>query len=79
MPDRDWRVQVLKQCGDDLIRENIMHQAANLKNFHPPMLIDGVNLDTSPTNYGPIRKPRLVRFDGEHFTWFGEIIDAGTD
>jgi branched-chain amino acid transport system substrate-binding protein len=72
-------VQVLKQCGDDLTRENIMRQAANLRNFHPAMLIDGVNLDTSPTNYEPMRKLRMVRFDGERFTYFGEIIDAGSD
>ena len=58
-------VQVLKQCGDDLTRENVMRQAANLKNFHPAMLIDGINLDTAPTNYEPMRKLRMVRFDGE--------------
>jgi branched-chain amino acid transport system substrate-binding protein len=72
-------VQVLKQCGDDLTRENVMRQAANLKNFHPDMLIDGVNLETSPTNYEPMRKLRMVRFDGERFSYFGEIIDAGSD
>ena len=72
-------VQVLKQCGDDLTRENVMRQAAKLKNFHPDMLIDGVNLDTSPTNYEPMRKLRMVRFDGERFSYFGEIIDAGSD
>jgi branched-chain amino acid transport system substrate-binding protein len=72
-------VRVLRQCGDDLTRENIMRQAANLKSFHPAMLIDGVNLSTSPTNYEPMRKLRMVRFDGERFTYFGEIIDAGSD
>jgi branched-chain amino acid transport system substrate-binding protein len=72
-------VQVLRQCGDDLTRENVMRQAANLKNFHPTMLIEGVNLSTSPTNYEPMRKLRMVRFDGERFTYFGEIIDAGSD
>jgi branched-chain amino acid transport system substrate-binding protein len=72
-------VQVLRQCGDNLTRENIMRQAANLRNFHPAMLIDGVNLDTSPTNYEPMRKLRMVRFDGERFTYFDEIIDAGSD
>ena len=72
-------VQVLKQCGDDVSRENIMRQAANLKNFHPAMLIDGVNLSTSPTNYEPMMRLRMVRFDGERFTYFGEIIDAGSD
>ena len=72
-------VQVLRQCGDNLTRENIMRQAANLRNFHAAMLIEGVNLDTSPTNYEPMRKLRMVRFDGERFTYFGEIIDAGSD
>jgi branched-chain amino acid transport system substrate-binding protein len=72
-------VQVLRQCGGDLTRENVMRQSANLKNFHPAMLIDGVNLDTSPTNYEPMRKLRMVRFDGERFTYFGDIIDAGSD
>ena len=72
-------VQVLKQCGDDLTRENIMRQAANLRDFHPAMLIDGVNLSTSQDNYEPMRKLRMVRFDGERFSYFGEIIDAGSD
>ncbi len=72
-------VQVLKQCGDDLTRENVMRQAANLKNFHPAMLIEGVDLDTAPGNYEPMRRLRMVRFDGERFTYFGEIIDAGAD
>jgi branched-chain amino acid transport system substrate-binding protein len=72
-------VQVLKQCGDDLTRENVMRQAANLRNFHPAMLIEGVNLSTSQDNYEPMRKLRMVRFDGERFTYFGEIIDAGAD
>jgi branched-chain amino acid transport system substrate-binding protein len=72
-------VQVLKQCGDDLTHENVMRQAANLHNFHPRMLIDGVNLSTSQDNYEPMRRLRMVRFDGERFTYFGEIIDAGSD
>ena len=42
-------VQVLKQCGDTLTRENVMKQAANLKDFHPAMLLKGINMNTSPT------------------------------
>ena len=72
-------VQVLKQCGDDLTQENIMRQATSLHHFHPAMLIDGVDLSTSQDNYEPMRKLRMVRFDGERFTYFGEIIDAGSD
>ena len=72
-------VQVLTQCGDDLTRENMMRQAANLKNFHPAMFVAGININTSPTNYEPMRELRLVRFDGERFTYFGDIISAGSD
>jgi branched-chain amino acid transport system substrate-binding protein len=72
-------VQVLTQCGDDLTRENVMRQAANLKKFHPAMFVAGINMNTSPTNYEPMRELRLVRFDGERFTYFGDIISAGSD
>jgi ABC-type branched-subunit amino acid transport system substrate-binding protein len=72
-------VQVLRQCGDDLTRENVMRQAANLHNFHSAMLIEGINLNTSPSNYEPMRELRMVRFDGERFSYFGEVISAGSD
>jgi ABC-type branched-subunit amino acid transport system substrate-binding protein len=72
-------VQVLKQCGDDLTRENIMRQAANLHAFHPKMFIDGVTMTTGPDNYEPMKKLRMVRFNGERFEYFGEIVDAGSD
>jgi hypothetical protein len=49
------------------------------ENFHPAMPIDGVSLDTGPANYEPVRRLRMVRFDGECFTYFGEVIDAGSD
>ena len=52
-------VQVLKQCGNDLSRENIMSQAANLKDFGAPMLLPGIMINTSPTNYRPIRQMQL--------------------
>ena len=55
-------VQVLKQCGEDLSRDNIMRQAANLKAFHPPMLFPGITIDTSPDNFRPIRRPQLASF-----------------
>jgi branched-chain amino acid transport system substrate-binding protein len=57
--------QVLKQCGDDLTRENIMKQAANLKDFHLPLLLPGSSINTSPTDYRVIQYMKLQRFNGK--------------
>ena len=67
-------VQVLKQCGDDLTRENVMKQAANLKNFTVPMLLPGITINTSPTDYAPIKQMQMARFDGERWVLFGPVI-----
>jgi branched-chain amino acid transport system substrate-binding protein len=69
-------VQVLKQCGNDVSRENIMRQAANLKDLQVPMLLPGVKVNTSPTDHAPIEQEQLARFDGERWVLFGEIFDA---
>jgi branched-chain amino acid transport system substrate-binding protein len=69
-------VQVLKQSGDDLTRENVMRQAANLKDFHPAMLLKGINMNTSPTDYQPMEEMLLQRFNGERFEVFGELLSA---
>src|SRR5215472_3858832 len=53
-------VQVLKQCGDDLTRANIMKQAANLKDFEPDTLLPGIKINTSPTNFAPIRQLQMM-------------------
>jgi branched-chain amino acid transport system substrate-binding protein len=68
--------QVLKQCGNDLSRENIMRQAANLKNVELPLLLPGIKVNTSPTDFAPIEQEQLARFDGERWVTFGEIFDA---
>jgi branched-chain amino acid transport system substrate-binding protein len=57
-------VAVLRQCGDNLTRENVMKQAASLKNVELPLLLPGVRLNTSPEDFLPIKDMRLVRFDG---------------
>ena len=67
-------VQVLKQCGNDLSRDNIMKQAANLKDLELPMLLPGMKINTSPTNYSPIRQMQLARFDGASWQLFGELL-----
>ncbi len=69
-------VQVLRQCGDELTRANVMRQAANLRHYHPDMLLEGIALDSSPTNYAPMQEARLERFDGERFVLLGETLSA---
>jgi branched-chain amino acid transport system substrate-binding protein len=66
-------VQVLKQCGDDLSRENIMRQAANL-DFELPMLLPGIKVHTSPNGFYPLQRMRLARFEGKQWVLFGEVI-----
>jgi branched-chain amino acid transport system substrate-binding protein len=67
-------VQVLKQCGDELTRENIMRQAANLHDFTVPMLLPGITINTSPTDFAPIKQIQMARFDGERWRLFGPLI-----
>jgi branched-chain amino acid transport system substrate-binding protein len=69
-------VHVLKQCGNDLSRANIMKQAANIKDLSLPMLLSGIKVNTSPTDYYPIEQEQLAKFDGERWVNFGEIYDA---
>jgi len=70
-------VHVLKQCGNDLSRENIMKQAANIKNLELPMLLPGITINTSSTDFAPIQQEQLAKFDGERWMLFGELYDAG--
>jgi branched-chain amino acid transport system substrate-binding protein len=67
---------VLKQCGNDLSRENIMRQAATIKDLELPLLIPGIKVNTSGTDFAPIEQEQLARFDGEKWAEFGEIFDA---
>src|SRR6195256_4402583 len=69
-------VQVLKQCGDNLTRENVMKQAANLKDFRTEVLLPGITVNTSPTDFAPISQLQLQRFKGEKWELFGDIISA---
>jgi branched-chain amino acid transport system substrate-binding protein len=69
-------VQVLKQCGDDLTRENVMKQAASLKDFETDTLLPGIKINTSPTDFAPISQLKMMRFKGEKWDLFGEIISG---
>jgi branched-chain amino acid transport system substrate-binding protein len=66
-------VQLLKQCGNDLSRENIMKQAAHL-DIELPMLLPGIKVHTSPTEFYPIQRMRLARFEGKQWVLFGDVI-----
>jgi len=66
--------QVLKQAGNDLSRANIMKQAANLKDFRPTVLLPGIRINTSASDFAPIESEQLARFDGKGWVRFGGII-----
>jgi branched-chain amino acid transport system substrate-binding protein len=65
---------VLKQSGDDLTRANVMKQAASLKDFEPDTLLPGIKINTSPTDFAPIKQLQMMRFKGEKWELFGGII-----
>ena len=68
---------VLKQCGDDLSRDNILRQALGIKDFTTPLLLlPGITVNTSPTNYLPIRQFQLQRFNGENWELFGDVLSG---
>ena len=69
-------VQVLKQCGDDLTRDNVMKQAANLKSFEPGLLLPRIAINTSPTNFAPIEQLQLMKFAGQTWQLFGDVISG---
>ena len=69
-------VQVLTQCGDDLSRENIMRQAASLKNYQSPIILPGIAINTGPADFHPIKQMRLVQFDGTAWQPIGDVIES---
>jgi branched-chain amino acid transport system substrate-binding protein len=68
--------ETLKKCGDNLTRENLMRQAANFQKFKLPLLLPGITVSTSPTDYYPIQAVQLSRFKGETWDLFGDIMHA---
>jgi branched-chain amino acid transport system substrate-binding protein len=69
-------VQVLKQCGNDLSRDNIKKQAESLKNFRPPLLLPGISLNTSPTDHAPVDQAQLSKFNGKQWVLFGDVLSG---
>ena len=68
--------QTLKQCGDNLTRENLMRQAANSKKLRVPLLLPGITINTSPTDFYPVQSVQLASFKGETWNLFGDIMSA---
>jgi ABC-type branched-subunit amino acid transport system substrate-binding protein len=67
-------VQVLKQCGDNLTRANVMKQAASLKDFRTDVLLPGIKINTSATDFAPIEAMQLVQFDGKEYKVIGDVV-----
>jgi len=68
--------QVLRQCGNDLSRDNVMKQAAALKDYQGSVLLPGIKISTGPWNFRPIKHLRLVQFDGRTWQPIGEILET---
>jgi len=68
--------RILEMCGDDLTRANIMKQAANLKDFTPDTLLPGVKINTSAADFAPIEQLQMMRFKGEKWDLFGDVISG---
>jgi len=69
-------VEVLKKCGDNLTRENVMKQAASLRDFRTEVLLPGIKINTSPTDFAPISQLQLMKFKGEKWELFGDIVSG---
>ncbi len=68
--------ETLKKCGDELTRENVMRQAANFQKYKLPLLLPGITINTSPTDFYPIQSVQLARFKGESWDLFGDVMSA---
>jgi branched-chain amino acid transport system substrate-binding protein len=69
-------VEVLKKCGDNLTRENVMKQAASLKDLEVPLLLPGIKVNTSAADFYPIQSEQLAKFEGDTFKLFGDVISG---
>jgi branched-chain amino acid transport system substrate-binding protein len=69
-------VKVLQMCGDNLTRDNIMKQAASLKDFEPDTLLPGIKTNTAPDDFAPIKQLQMMRFKGKSWELFGDIISS---
>ena len=69
-------VEVLRRCGDDLTRANVMRQAASLKNYEVDVLLPGITVNTGPYDFYPVEQMQMRRFTGKAWELFGPILDG---
>ena len=69
-------VQVLKHCGNDLSRDNVMKQAADLRDYDPGLLLPGIKINTGPTEFAPIQQLQLMQFKGQTWARFGKVLSG---
>lgn len=67
-------MQVLQQCGNNLSRENVMHEAANLHDLEMPLLLPSIRINTSPTGYRSVKQMQPIRFNGRNWDLFGDVL-----
>lgn len=72
-------VKVLEMCGDDLTRDNVMKQAASLKDFEPDTLLPGIKIHTAADDFAPIEQLQMMRFKGKKWELFGDVISSELD
>jgi branched-chain amino acid transport system substrate-binding protein len=70
-------VEVLRRCGDDLSRENVLKQTASMKDLELGMLLPGIKINTGPNDYYPIKQMQMSRFNGEYTELFGPVLSSG--
>lgn len=68
--------EVLCRCGDEMTRDNLMKQAASLRNLEQGSLLPGIKVNTGPDGHAPIEQLQLMRFEGEHWSLFGEVLSG---
>ncbi len=71
-------IAVLKACGNNLTRENVMKEAANVHDLKLPLLLPGISVSTSPTDFAPIKQMQLEKFDGTTWEMFGPVISGAS-
>jgi hypothetical protein len=69
-------IQVLKQCGDNLTRENVMKQAANLRDFRTTNLLPGITINTDANDYAPIKQVQMMKLKGDRWELFGPVLSG---
>jgi len=72
-------VEILKRCGDDLTRENLLYHATHIKDFQLPMFVSGIKINMTPEDRVPWKQAQMARFDGKSYVFIGDVVTAPGD